>query len=173
MTVEATMLRTGPARPFHLMTQSLPGPVYANGGILRCDARLLREVAELALIQIHDLERLSVVRLESRQKAGNTPANLLPHRRSRFLMFRELSAPGLHCPFRGGPVTVMIDHGVTQDPIKPGHHPFIVHTSASLQSAGERCLQNVFSDCSGLDTTFQEGQKLPVSFHQLRYGLGR
>ena len=147
--------------------------MYADGGILCCDARLLRQVAELAILQIHDPQRMSIFRLESREKGGNAPADLLAQCRGWFLMFRELPAPSLHCPCRGGPVTVMIDHGVAQDPIEPGHHLFIVHAGASLQSACEGCLQNVFGDCSGLDTPFQEGQKLPVSFHQLRYGLGR
>ena len=97
--------------------------MYADGGILRCDARLLRQVAEFAILQIYDPQRLSIFRLESREKAGNALADLLPQHRVGLLNSGELSTPSLHSPCGAGAVTVMIDHGVAQDPIEPGHHP--------------------------------------------------
>ena len=112
--------------------------MYTDSGIFRCDARLLRQVAELAILQIHDPQRMSIFRLERREKAGNTLADLLPQRRIGLLNLRELSAPSLHSPCRSGPVTVMIDHGVAQDTIEPGHHLFILHAGPSLQSAHKR-----------------------------------
>jgi hypothetical protein len=83
-----------------------------DGGILLGDARLLRQVAELAILQIHNPQRLLIFLLERREEAGNTLADLLPERRIGLLNLRELSTPGLHSPCRGGPMTVMIDHGV-------------------------------------------------------------
>ena len=147
--------------------------MYADGGILCCDARLPRQVAELAILQIHDPQRMSIFRLESREKAGNTLADLLSQHRIGLLDLRELSAPSLHGPCRGGPLTVMVDNGIAQDPIEPSHNLFILHAGPALQSARKRCLQDVFGGGSGLDAPLQEGQKLPVSANQLRYRLGR
>ena len=65
-------------------------------------------------------------------------------------------------------MAVVIDHGVTKNPIKPGDHLLILHPSPALQSARKRRLQDIFGCRSGLDAPFQKRQKLPMSFNQLR-----
>ena len=52
------MLRTGSARLFDLTTERLPGAMYADGGILRCDARSLRQVTEASILQIHNQQQI-------------------------------------------------------------------------------------------------------------------
>ena len=147
--------------------------MYADGGILLCDARLLREVVELTVVQIDHLQRLSIFRLESREKRGNTLADFLPQHGIGLLNVRVFPAPCLHGPCSCGAVTVMIDHGIAQGAIEPGDNVLVLHPSPSLQSAHKRLLQDVFGYGSGLDAPFQEGQKFAVSFNELRYGFGR
>lgn len=65
--VEATMLRTSPARLFHLTPQSFPGAMYPDCGIFRSDTRLLCQIAELAILQVHNQQRIPIFRLESRE----------------------------------------------------------------------------------------------------------
>ena len=47
------MLGTSATRLFHLMAQRFPGPMHADGGILRGNARLLRQITEGSVLQIH------------------------------------------------------------------------------------------------------------------------
>lgn len=63
-------------------------------------------------------------------------------------------------------MTVVIDHGVTKDPVKPGNNVLIIHTRPALQSARERGLQDIFSGRSRFDASFEERQKLPVRVNQ-------
>jgi transposase len=146
--------------------------MHANRGILSRNSRLLRQVAELAILQIHNPQRIPIFRLESREKAGNTLADLLPQGCIWLLAFREFP-PGFHGPCRAGPVAVMIDDGVAEHPIEPGDHFLIRHTTSSFQSARKRCLQDIFGGGPGLDAPFQERQKLAVAGNQLRKGFGR
>jgi hypothetical protein len=106
------MLRTSPARQFHLTPQSFPGAMYPDGGILRGDTRLPSQLAELAILQVHNQQRIPIFWLESRKQAGNALADLLPQRRIRLLALPELPTQGFHRAGRGGPVSVVIDHGV-------------------------------------------------------------
>ena len=145
----------------------------ADGGILGCDARLPRQFAELAIFKIDDLKRVSILGPQSREKAGNTTADLMPQHGLRLLTVGGLSAPGLHSACRGGPVTVIIGERVAEDPIEPGHHVLILHTRPSLESARERRLQNVFGVGSGSNPPFEECQKLAVCSDQLCCCLGR
>jgi hypothetical protein len=166
------MLGTSPARPFHLKAQGFPGPMQADGGIFRRNTRLLRQVTEGAVFQVDNPEGILVFRLERGEKAGHALADLLPQHLIGFLSLGELSAPFLQGARSGGPLTVMIDDGVAQDPIEPGHNLFILHTGPALQSAHKRRLQDFFGGGSGLDTPLEEGQKLAVSLHELRQRFG-
>ena len=135
----------------------------ADGSILRRDARFLREFAELAILEIYDLQRIAIFRFEIGEKPRDALANFLAESRRGLFTFREFPSPDLHRSCRGGPVAVVIDHGVAKDAVEPGHYFFILNTGASLQSAGKRRLQNIFGHCPGLDPPFQKCQKLPVA----------
>jgi hypothetical protein len=63
-------------------------------------------------------------------------------------------------------VTVVINHGVTENSIKPGNHLLILHPRPALQSARKRRLEDIFGGCSRFDASFEERQKLPVSANQ-------
>jgi hypothetical protein len=45
-------------------------------------------------------------------------------------------------------MTVVIDHGIAEDPIKPGNYLLILHLGPALQSARKRRLENILGGCS-------------------------
>jgi hypothetical protein len=120
------MLGASAARLFDLTAQSFSRPMHADGGIFRGNSRLLRQVAELSVIEIDQAQRIAVFGFQIVEQAGNTVADLLPQCRIGFLALAELSAPGFQSPSRGGAMTVVIDQGVTEDSIKPGNYLFIL-----------------------------------------------
>jgi len=98
-------------------------------------------------------------------------ADLLPQGRIGLLAVGEVSAPTFQSPSRGGPVTVMIDHGVTENPIEPRNHLLVLHLCPALQSARKRRLENIFGGRSRFDASFQERQKFPMSVNQSGNGF--
>lgn len=70
-------------------------------------------------------------------------------------------------------MTVMIDHGVAQDPVEPCHDTlFITHLAAPLQALHKRRLQDVFRGSPGFDPRLEEREELAVMVHEALDRLG-
>jgi len=112
MAIQTAVLGTSPACQFHLTAKSFPCAMHSDCRIFRCDAGLLRQFSEFAVLQIHDPERIPIFRLQRRKQAGNTLADFLVELCLRSVALCEVPFPNFHSFRRGRPVTVMINHGV-------------------------------------------------------------
>jgi hypothetical protein len=139
--------------------------MHPHRSILRGDSSLVSEVAECAFLQVHDPQSKPIFGLEGLKKRGHTPADLIGELQRGTLVFRKFPHPGVHRTRRGISPAIMIDQGVAENPIEPGHNLFALHAGATLQATYKCGLQDIFSDRSGLDAPFQERQKLAVRFH--------
>lgn len=63
-------------------------------------------------------------------------------------------------------MTVVVNNGVAENPIKPGNHLLLRHFGAVLQAARKRRLENIFRNGSGFDAPFEEAQKTAVCANQ-------
>jgi hypothetical protein len=131
--------------------------MHADGGILGSDSRLLGEVAELSVLEVHDSYGVAIVGLEAGEEAGDTLADFLAEAGVGLRVGGELAAPGFQGSSGNGAVAVMVDYGVAEDSIEPGDHFFVVNRGASFQAAGEGGLEDVFGGGPGFDAAFQEG----------------
>jgi hypothetical protein len=71
-------------------------------------------------------------------------------------------------------MAIVIDHGVAEDAVEPGHYVFLIpHHGSPLQAFHKCGLQNIFRDSPRFDASLQKSQELPVAIHQALDGLGR
>jgi hypothetical protein len=131
------VLGTSAAGLFHLTAKRLPGSMQADRGIICCDSRLLRQIAQFAFLQINEAQRIPISRFECTEKAGDTLADLLPHFRIGLLALRELPSPDFHGFSGDSAATVVIDDRIPQDSIEPRHDFFVRHTGPTFQATGK------------------------------------
>jgi hypothetical protein len=163
LAVEAAVIGASAAGLFDLAAQGFPGPMHADGGIVGRDSRLAREVADVAIVEIDDLQRLAIFGLEGCEKAGNTLADLLTEEGIGLLNPGGLAAPGLQGALGSGAAAVMVDDGIAEDPIEPGDNLLILDAGTAFDSAHEGGLEDVFGGFAGLDAALEEGEKLAVA----------
>ena len=173
MAIQTAVLGTTPACQFHLTAKSLPCAMHSDCRIFRCNVGLLGQIAEFAVFQIHDPERIPIFWLHGRKQAGNALADLLPKLCLWFLTLCEVPPPNFHGVRRGRSVTVVINHGVAQYSIEPRHDFFVLHSSPMLQPTSKRGLQNILGGRPGLYAPFQKCQKRAMPVYQLRNCLRR
>ena len=98
--------------------------MHAHRSILRGDSSLVSEVAHCAFLQVHDPQSKPIFGLEGLKKRGHTPADLIGELQRGTLVFRKFPHPGVHRTRRGRSPALMIDQGVAENPIEPGHNLF-------------------------------------------------
>ena len=62
-------------------------------------------------------------------------------------------------------MAIMINHRITENPIKPGDYFLILDPHPALQSARKGRLEDIFGNRSRFDSPFEECQKFAVSAH--------
>lgn len=63
-------------------------------------------------------------------------------------------------------MTIVIDHGIAENPIEPGNHLLIRHLRSAFQSAHKCRLEDIFGGSSRFDASFEKRKKLPMSVNQ-------
>jgi hypothetical protein len=166
--IEAAVLGAGATGLFDLTAQRLPGAMYPDGCVFGGNAGLLRELVQVALLQIHNPQRIAIFGLERIEQAGNALADFLVQLGLGLLAGGEIPFPGFCGSREGGALAVMIDDGVAQDAIEPSHNLFVLNAGAVFQSAGKGRLQNVFGGGPGFYALLEKTQELAMSGYELR-----
>ena len=67
----------------------------------------------------------------------------------------------------------MINDRIAQNSIEPSYSALLsLKFSATFQPSDKGVLEDIFSDCAGLDTLFQKTEKLPMTFDKPLNDLG-
>ena len=167
VTVDAAVRGAYAACGHHLLSQGFPGPVHADGGIVRRDAGPRGEVSQASFLQIDGLDGVAVLRLDVPEQGLDTLADLPFEQFIGFLMVPQMGDELPGNAFRRPTLAVIVGDGVAENAIELGDNALLVADGASfLQATHEGRLQNVFRGGLGLDPFFEEGQELLPSIHE-------
>ncbi len=144
-TIHTTVLGACPTCQLDLFLEGLPRSVNSDSGVISRDPGLRCQIAWAGLIDVDHLNRLTVLRLQFGQHPRNTLANLILQVRRGNLLPLHLAGETLHRAPGSGVSPVVIDDGITEQPVKPGNNTlFIADIATSLDASYERRLQDVF-----------------------------
>ena len=159
------MRRARAAASLELFSEPAPRAVEAHRGVVRSDAEGPGHGAKGLLVQVHALDQLGVFRLESRQEPPKARADLATD--LRFVgggVLRQLGRE--QARLRSGSA-IVVDDGVSQQPIEPGHRAFSVTDGAGLLDApDEGRLEDVLGLRAASHAAFEEGQEPPMVLHE-------
>ncbi|MCU1326718.1 MAG: hypothetical protein JWN34_2088 [Bryobacterales bacterium] len=114
MALDAAVGSAYAARGRYLLSQGLTGPMYADGGVVRCDAGPSSEVSQASIIQINGLDRIAVLRLHVLQQRCPTLADLTLKQLIGFPAVLHMGDESFGNALRRPTLAVIIDDGVAR-----------------------------------------------------------
>src|SRR5688572_4299249 len=168
--VAASMLGARAAGLRDAFFQRLSCPEHTHTGIARRQAALLGEGLNWRSLDIYNLQRLGVLRLQRAGEPAHAGANLRFNVRFRCGLRLELTGERVDGPTGGSASTKLVDRRVAQRAIEPRHQAFVRrHLVRTHEDLRKRVLQNVFGELAITNAAFQVLQESAMVLKQKSY----
>lgn len=152
-----------------LLFQCLPGPVNSHGCVAGSDAGLRSKGVKSALVQIDLAEYLAVGSLQGRENIPDALADDTFGCGIGGWLSEQVVGPAAQCTIFCVAMTVVVDHGVAQYPVKPRDRGFIAtQRRRLLERTRVGALQNIFCGGRRVDPSLNEAQELATLVEQVR-----